>query len=175
MTAALHPESAIMRRYFCISIESGVVLSVFITLLPITTPIVPIMPVFIPPACMIERIIYEVVVFPFVPVMPTVTISFAGWPYHAAATDAIAARVSFTITTGMLPHLTGSCAKIAAAPASAALPANLWLSTEEPQRHINRLPGFTLRESETISFICTSTGLLQLYCRPARSSLSNIS
>ena len=48
------------------------------------TPRVPITPVLIPPFSKMVFIIHAVVVFPLVPVMPTVFSLAAGWPNSAA-------------------------------------------------------------------------------------------
>ena len=59
---------------------------------------VPIRPVLIPLASRISLTIYVVVVFPFVPVIPTVKSSFAGYPKKAADIYASAFLVSSILT-----------------------------------------------------------------------------
>ena len=59
--------------------DSGVVFKAGIDSLPIIVSIVPINPVLMPHASSTFLIIYVVVVFPFVPVIPIVNNCFAGY------------------------------------------------------------------------------------------------
>ena len=61
--------------------------------------IVPISPVLCPQLSSTLRIIYVVVVLPFVPVIPIVNSFSAGYPNHAADISAYARRVSSVSTT----------------------------------------------------------------------------
>ena len=89
---------------------------------PYSTPIVPITPVLRPAASSIDRSMNAVVVFPFVPVMPIIVRSRAGWPKNSALSSASASRVFSVRMTGAAAS-TGSSARIAAAPFSAAIAA----------------------------------------------------
>ena len=73
-----HPLFAIWENAWCSCQDSGVVFMVGVTVSPMTIPVVPIIPTFLPAASNMALIIWVVVVFPFVPVTPMVIIFLAG-------------------------------------------------------------------------------------------------
>jgi hypothetical protein len=80
MAHAPQPRSTISRSRPCTSGASGVVRVASRTSLPIRWPTVPSTPQVMPAASKIAPSRYAVVVFPFVPVMPTTCISALGLP-----------------------------------------------------------------------------------------------
>jgi hypothetical protein len=100
---------------------SGVVLPAVISRSPMRYFTVPISPHRIPAASKIALTRYPVVVFPFVPVMPTTRICRLGCPANSAASHASASRASLTTIHGTVGAAgTGRSATTAAAPASIA-------------------------------------------------------
>ena len=86
------------------------------------------------------------VVFPFVPVTPTTLSSAVGSPWKVAASGAIAARASATLTSGT-PSSSGRSTTSAEAPASTAAGANSWPSLLRPVTQKKRVPSLTARLS----------------------------
>ncbi len=88
------------------------------------------------------------VVFPFVPVMPTTRMRRLGWPKNADAASARASRPSLTVAHGTGHPGGGSAsATTAIAPLDMAWPANLDPSACNPRSATNTEPGAAARES----------------------------
>ena len=104
-----------------------------------------------PAASMAACTRYDVVVLPFVPVMPTTRILRLGWPKKCAASRASASRPSLTVT-----HATGhpsgapASATTATAPFAMACPAKAEPSACIPRSATKSAEGDTARESYAI-------------------------
>ena len=116
--------------------------------------IVPITPTLFPAASSILFIIYDVDVFPQVPVMPIVVSFLAGYSKYAADMNANALLDDFTLITVTSSFISTSLSiTITFAPLFIASGINLCESTVVPIVAINKSLSLTLLEFSLISFI----------------------
>ncbi len=155
ITQARSPASSIARNVRCRSIASGVVRTTSCSSPPITLVTVPSSPVGRPPSSSSARTRNAVVVFPLVPVIPTVWSEAVGSPKKRAATGAIAARAEDTRTSGT-PRPNVRSTTSATAPRSIAAGAKSWPSRVNPGTQKNSVPGTTCRVSYARSVTSTS-------------------
>ncbi len=121
---------------------------------------VPMTPVGQPAASSTAASRWVTVVLPFVPVTPTTARLAEGSPKNAAASGAIATRVSSTITWATSRPSDRSTSS-AVAPLATAAAAKSCPSTRSPRRQQNSVPGPTRRESWVIAAGATA-------CSPRR-------
>ena len=150
-TLARQPRSTISRSICWTSGASGVVRSAAFTSFspgPVLYATVPSIPHRMPAASNIDTSRYAVVVFPFVPVIPTTRMSPLGCRKNVSARTARASRASVAVAHATCaPSGAAVSETTATAPRSSAWRTNAVPSACWPLSATNTLPGLTTRES----------------------------